>query len=214
LTDAGIDPSRLAWEIVSKGEDEPISGLDRMNLRVAISLFKVPDRPAKPLVLEDILARLERLLSQPNALDKDVAKRMLCVVRKMRKGDADDRDANEGTVFYQLYRDGVYPHPGVWPTFRFQIIDGDRFGPQISDADVLKNLAGIDDDVVAGVVQMNQIIGRLTGGTPPDVFALSRAFKRWNAEFFERSARRTRRVSTIVTEKISVADFGVAGALA
>jgi hypothetical protein len=192
-----VDPTKIAWEVVSRGKDEPVGRIDRLNRRCEISLIVVEDPPTAPVSIDDVITRLLRLLSSQRVLDAEVAARMQCVLGKLRQQGTDDRFANFATLYYRMFRDRSFPGPGTWPTFRFQLVDPDRFGPRVSDEDVLKNLGRIDDDLMEAVYEMNRLInyysGAATVGSQNTVQSpvsaagiLGPAFKWWNEEFFRR----------------------------
>jgi outer membrane protein OmpA-like peptidoglycan-associated protein len=158
LRKLSVDPAVLGWETVSRGAEEPVAKEHPLNRRVEISLGVVDDPPTNALKIEDVISRLQTLLTNQRVMDPDQSERLLCVLGKLRQGNADDRYASSAVVFYALFRDRTRPSPGHWPTFRLQLIDPLRFGPLLTDTAVLKNLVAIEDDLIGGAGELQRLI--------------------------------------------------------
>jgi hypothetical protein len=170
----------------SFGKERPISRrVQSLNRRVEITLVRDMNPPPQPLDLNVTVTRLEGLLTSAT-LGPDAARRMRCLLGKIRDHDADDRFVNETQVFL-VDRDNKMPGPAEWSRVRNLVLHPDLFAPSLTDEEVLNNLGRIDEDIMYGVGKMNQMIAYAGGADYGlGLLALANAFKELNKWVIDR----------------------------
>jgi|KBSSwiStaDraftv2_1062776.scaffolds.fasta_scaffold227015_2 outer membrane protein OmpA-like peptidoglycan-associated protein len=128
------------------------------NRRVEVLLSDLRPR-CKRVSLRAVVERSRKLL--PRLTDKQ-ADRIKCFLEKVLKKGTDDRYVHPQLVldvYNKMTPFGTYP----LGLLRDQLTLDSVFGPKISDVSILKSLQWIDDQIIAGITEMNKYIAILSG---------------------------------------------------
>ncbi len=178
---------RIQYVVTSHGEDQLFSRTQQaLNRRVEITVHRDYSPPPQPLDKDSTIRRQRALLMGASQLDPAVSSRMLCLLGKVMEEGSDDRYANDTQVFL-INRDNAMPAPTEWNRALAHLLDPRLFGPTTSDARVAANLARLDEDIISGILRMNQIVAYASGASwGLGLLALSTSFKQFNTWVNER----------------------------
>jgi outer membrane protein OmpA-like peptidoglycan-associated protein len=178
---------KIEYAVASYGEDRPFSrNLQTLNRRVELTVYRDYRPPPQPLDQDTTLKRQTDLLRKNPTRDPDTTKRLQCLLEKVRQPGVDDRYVNDTQVFL-INRDNKMPGPTEWNRVRSSLLHPGLFNPQVPDAQVIKNLERLDEDIASGIVKMIQIVDYASGADHGlGLLALATAFKQFNAWVMER----------------------------
>jgi hypothetical protein len=157
----GWDESKikLKYNIISFGESRPISIKPpvnyALNRRVEITLKFINTPIPEPLDLDDVIKRSTSIIKRNTSLEKETRSRILCVLTKMQNTNTDDRYII-GSYVQQL-KMSPFPKENEWPRLRFHFTNSSFFGVKLRDADILKQLVNIDNQINEGIAQLSRI---------------------------------------------------------
>jgi len=192
----GIVPGRSSQVTIltkSFGETKPLIGAKNeaehaQNRRVEVFLPKL--QPRCPRVsLRAVIDRALRLL--PRLQSPETAKRLNCVLLKLKDRAVDDRWA-----YGQLVLD-VFNNDRPFGTYSFSVLRdslsmSSMYGPSVPDAQILRSLEQLDGNINQGIQTLNQYMQRLRFAASQGVPLISRmkatdALRAW---MFERTRDR------------------------
>jgi flagellar motor protein MotB len=163
--------NHLQFEVLSRGEYAASSPHHELSRRVEVELGYTESPPAPPLKLDAVVRRCLDLLQNQRTINGDTAQRSRCMLTKLLDLNIDDRYVHRDRI-PQIVAENRTLHPTDWNRVRFVMVNPGMFGNDVSDEQVLRNLAEFEGILIAGGQAITQLFDQHGGAVPVAIQAL------------------------------------------